>query len=185
MQLFFWSDKVELISDPHKRKRCEVVAAGSCAVGAAAGYALSQRKTEYAKEEAVLDGEIQRTAKFNRAAAEYNRRLSSDIARLERTSKLLKASYVAQRVSESNLVEVKREIMAQLEQSKNAYNDLKRAYDVAVAISEEREKDLNPNDPRLLSLQKEISLLQGNIAELTNGTEQLARINERLSVYVM
>ncbi|MFQ5913552.1 MAG: YMGG-like glycine zipper-containing protein [Nitrospinota bacterium] len=155
------------------------------AIGAGAGYLvgneIARRKGRYATEEAFLDSEIKTAAQFNQTASKYNGQLKTQLVELDTASKKLKARYDAGKASRRDLQAKRKEIAGKIGQTKKLHGDLKKEYDIKVAVYEEQRKKRAGSDGYVVSLGREIRQLEENIAALQAGSVQLAKIDERLT----
>ena len=154
-------------------------------VGAGAGYLVGQeiakRKKKYATEEEFLDSEIASAREFNLTAATYNASLEQDIARMDKETIVLKNQYEADQVSYSQLEKERVAIAKKIESSESVMQELREEQKIKLAIHEEQLKKRSSNDARVIQLEQELDLLKENIDTLNQHSQQLARIDDRLS----
>ncbi|ANB03814.1 glycine zipper domain-containing protein [Ectothiorhodospira sp. BSL-9] len=155
-------------------------------LGAGAGYVVgnevAKRKRAYATTEDFLDGEATRVAEFNTTTAAYNQEMKGEIAALERESRDLRARYDAGSEDKKRLQAQRQDLQRQLARSEKLEKALEEELKVQQAILAEEGKERPANDPYLARLEREVAELQGNLEELREGSSQLARIDQRLSV---
>ena len=156
------------------------------AVGTGAGYLvgneIAKRKQKYASDEEFLDAEIQNTEEFNRTAREYNEKLRAQIVELERTSTELTTQYRAGQASLNDLKAKQAEVRREIDRSEEFYNQLKKEYDIKLAIYEEQKNKRSQSDEYLVRIEAEIIELRNNLDQLSAESKQLASIDERLSI---
>ena len=156
------------------------------AIGAGAGYVvgneIAQRKQQYASTEDFLNGEIQRTAEFNRTARAYNNKTRSEISSLRRESERLQSRYAKGKADRSSLVAKRTELQTKLNQSKQLEATLQKEFDINQTILAEERQKRGEKDWYVQSLDKEVKALQRNIETLRQDSVQLAQIDQRLSV---
>lgn len=161
-------------------------AAIGAVVGAGAGYLVgnevAKRKQEYANTEDFLDAEIARTQEFNSTAVAYNQRLGQEIASLEAESRTLRANYDKGRVKQDALAAKRNDLQKRVAENKKLEDSLAKEHEVQTAILAEERKTRPANDPYIARLEKEVQQLQKNLDKLRDGSTQLARIDQRLSV---
>lgn len=155
-------------------------------VGAGAGYAIgseiAKRKKAYATTEDFLNAQIARTAEFNRTARDYNNRLRSEIASLDRESRRLQNQYKAGTVQRQVLVNRRNALQQKIAQGQKLEQTLVEEHRVQSQILVEERKTRPANDPYIRKLEREVATLQGNIETLRRNNNQLAQIDPRLSV---
>lgn len=155
------------------------------ALGAGTGYLvgneIAKRKKQYVTEEEFLDGEITSAREFNQTAEKYNASLEQDIDRLDRETLALKAQYDADRISYSRLDEERELIAKKIESSSNVLKDLREEQEIKGAIYEEQKEKRPSDDTYVVQLEQELNLLKENIDTLNQHSQQLARIDDRLS----
>lgn len=155
-------------------------------VGAGAGYVvgseIAERKQKYANEEEFLDGEIAYLAEYNQNAADYNSKLTAHIEKLDKRVAALKNEYEKGMVGYSKISDERKGVQERLKKSKQLLADLEKEYEVNAQILAEQKKGGKADDPSIARLEQEIAALKQNIGKLQQGTEQLASIDERLSV---
>lgn len=161
-------------------------AAIGAAVGAGVGYLVgnevAKRKQAYATNEEFLDAEIARTAEFTQTASAYNQRLRSEIAALDREADSLRSRYRSGSASKSQLLAKKRQLSDKLAKSQEFESTLQKEYEINSEVLAQERKSRNGRDPYLTRLEKENRDLKVQIDRLRTDSEQLAQINERLSV---
>ena len=151
-------------------------------VGYLVGNEIAKRKAKYASEEDFLNGEINYVAQINETTRKYNRQLASDIKRLNRQVRSLRASYDKHKVKKDKLVKKKAEIQKKIAKNDQMLKELEKEYKVNVAILDEQKKKGKEKDPKIAKLEKEVEILKKNIDALQKNAKQLAEMDERLSV---
>lgn len=161
-------------------------AAIGAAVGAGAGFLvgneIAKRKQAYANTEDFLDAEITNTQEYNRTALAYNQKLSQEIAVLEKESTALRAKYDKGKADKKTLTAKREQLQKRIDDSNKLEETLSKELEVQTAILEEERKERPANDQYIARLEKEVAALQKNLDQLRDGSSQLARIDQRLSV---
>ncbi len=157
-------------------------AALGAGVGFVVGNEVAKRKARYASDEDFLNGEIQYVAEYNQTAQKYNRKLAAQIDTLEHQVAGLERDYQRGNASRSQLLAKRDKVRKQLAHSKQRLADLKKEYEVNVAILDEQKQKRSAQDSDVQNLQQEITQLKQNIEQLQASTNQLAQIDQRLSV---
>lgn len=157
-------------------------AAAGAGLGYAVGNEVAKRKKEYASTEDFLDGEIARTQEFNSTALAYNQKLGKEIAALEKESQTLRASYDKGSAKKSALTAKRNDLQKRIADSKKLEDTLAREHEIQTAILDEQRQTRPVGDPYVTRLEKEVQGLQDNLDKLREGSTQLARIDQRLSV---
>ena len=156
------------------------------ALGAGAGYLvgneIAQRKQAYATDEAFLDAEIARTAEFNETARAYNQRLHKEIAEIEKESTALRARYDSGKSNRQQLLAKQDELEQKLAKSREFQSTLQQEFDINSEVLAQERRSRQQSDPYLVRLERENRDLKAQIDQLRLESEQLAQINERLSV---
>lgn len=157
-------------------------AVAGAGVGFLVGNEVAKRKQNYASTEEFLDAEIASTQEYNRTAREYNQKLSTDIAALEKESKTLRASYDKGKVKKKTLTAKREDLKKRMAQNKKLEENLSKELEIQTAVLEQEGKERPAGDKRLAKLEQEVKALQKNLDTLRDGSTQLARIDQRLSV---
>lgn len=155
-------------------------------IGAGVGYAVgsevAKRKEQYASTEAFLDGEIARTAEFNATARAQHDRMRREIAALDREAAGLQESYRAGQADKAQLLSKQRELEAKLAKNREFEAVLQKEVEINAEILAQESESRPADDPYLVRLQAENTEMRKQIELLRSDSEQLALINERLSV---
>ena len=155
-------------------------------VGAGVGYAVgsevAKRKQEYATTEEFLDAEIARTAEFNDTARAHHERLRKEIVVLDKETKALQSKYRAGKANKAQLAAKKSQLEEKLAKNNEFEETLQKEYEINSEILAEERKVRKAQDPYLSKLEKENGDLRVQIEQLRKDSEQIAQINERLSV---
>lgn len=160
-----------------------IIGAGvGAGLGFAVGNEVAKRKQEYANTEDFLDAEIARTHEFNATTVAYNQKLGKDIAALEKESQKLRASYDKGAVKKDTLTAKRNDLQKRIADSKKLEETLAKEQEIQTTILAEERKTRPANDPYITRLEKEVQQLQNNLDKLRDGSTQLARIDQRLSV---
>jgi len=161
-------------------------AAIGAAVGAGAGFLvgneIAKRKQAYASTEDFLDAEIANTQEYNKTAIAYNAQLSKDVAQLETESTALRAKYDKGQVDKKALAAKSDSLQKKIDDSKKLEDTLAKELEVQTAILEDEKKTRPADDQYIVRLEKEVAALQKNLDTLRDGSTQLAKIDQRLSV---
>ena len=165
----------------HRAEAAFIGAALGAGTGYIVGNEIAKRKKEYATEEEFLDGEIASAREFNQTAEKYNLSLEQDIERLDRETLALKAQYDADLISRGRMEEERAQITSKIESSNKVLEDLRKEQEIKVAIYEEQQQKRPADDAYVTQLQQELELLKENIDALNQHSQQLARIDDRLS----
>lgn len=155
-------------------------------IGGGAGFIvgneIAKRKQQYATTEEWLDGEIAHVQEINGATATYNQNLRTEIAQLDRDAERLRSQYNAGRVEQSALVSKRTELQKQLTTNRELEQGLVNELKVQERILSDERPARPANDPYIARLENEVQTLQRNLNQLRDGSTQLARIDQRLSV---
>ena len=165
----------------HRAEAAFIGAALGAGTGYIVGNEIAKRKKEYATEEEFLDGEIASAREFNQTAEKYNLSLEQDVERLDRETLALKAQYDADRISRDQMEEERAQIATKIDSSNKVLEDLRKEQEIKVAIYEEQQQKRPSDDAYVTQLEQELELLKENIDTLNQHSEQLARIDDRLS----
>ncbi len=161
-------------------------AAVGALLGAGAGFVVgnevAKRKQAYATTEEFLDAEIVRVEEFNATTLAYNDRLRREVATLDREAKTLRAQYDRGAVQKASLETSRANLQKRIEQSAKLEETLTQEYEVQTAILKDERQQRPQDDPHLARLEKEVLALQQNLDNLREGSTQLARIDQRLSI---
>lgn len=157
------------------------VAAGA-GLGYAVGNEVAKRKQEYANTEDFLDAEIARTQEFNSTALAYNQKLGNEIVALEKESQKLRASFDKGSTKKATLTAKRNDLQKRIADSKKLEETLAQEQEIQTTILAEERKTRPADDPYIVRLEKEVQELQNNLDTLRDGSTQLARIDQRLSV---
>jgi len=150
--------------------------------GLAVGDQIARRKQAYATTEDFLDAQIAATAQLNAEARTHNAGLRRESSRLEREAQALRTRYDAGRVQRSSLVSKRNEVNEQLQSSRQLEQVLTEELEIQSTIAREEREQRPRNDPYVARLDREVQALQRNLEQLRAGNEQLASIDQRLSV---
>jgi hypothetical protein len=163
-------------------KGAVIGAAAGAGVGYLVGNEIAKRKANYATQEDFLNAEIDRTAEFNETTRAYNERNRIEVARLEQESASLRAAYNSGTEKKSVLQTKQVDVRKRLERNKELEKTLLTEMEIQMAILAKERETLPEDDPHIARLEHEVQELQRNIEILREGSTQLARIDERLSV---
>lgn len=150
--------------------------------GLAVGDQIARRKQAYATTEDFLDAQIAATAQLNAEARTHNAGLRRESSRLEREAQALRTRYDAGRVQRSSLVSKRNEVNEQLQSSRQLEQVLTEELEIQSTIARQEREQRPRNDPYVARLDREVQALQRNLEQLRAGNEQLASIDQRLSV---
>ncbi len=164
-------------------KRGAVIgAAAGTGLGFLAANEVAKRKKAYATTEEFLDAEIASTQEFNHTALAYNEKISREVASLEEESAVLRAKFDRGQVDRQKLLAKRQELQKRLEDTQKLEKNLSQELEIQTTILEQGRKERPQDDPRIAKLEKEVAALQKNLEKLREGSTQLARIDQRLSV---
>lgn len=157
-------------------------AAAGAGLGYLVGREVAKRKAQYASQEEFLDAEAARTAEYNETLRAYNEKSRQELASLEIEAESLRQAYESGLEEKDTLLAKQEEVRKRLQENSELEKELNEELAVQQAIIQEESQTLPKDDPRIAALEKEVRELQANIATLSEGSAQLARIDERLSV---
>jgi uncharacterized membrane protein len=151
-------------------------------LGYVAGSEVAKRKAQYVREEDFLDAEIAQARELNSEAIAYNATLRRQIAALDSESAQLAAKYRSGKASRDQMIAQRNTVQARLQKSQEVESSLRKEHEIKVAVVNEERGQRGADDPYVKSLDAQVKELQTNIDNLHQGSTQLARIDERLSV---
>jgi hypothetical protein len=151
-------------------------------LGYLAGNEVAKRKAQYVRAEDFLDAEIAQASEMNREAVAYNATLRDQIVALDAESQRLAAQYRSGKASREQMVAQRNAVQLLLQKSRGVEDNLRKEYDIKAAVVSEERGQRGANDPYVTSLETQVKDLQTNIDTLQEGSTQLARIDERLSI---
>ena len=163
-------------------KGAAIGAAVGGGLGLLVGNEVAKRKQAYASTEEFLDAEIARTDEFNATAVAYNKKLNTEVAALEKETKTLRARYDSGKVKKEVLVAKRTDLQKRIDDSNKLEQTLAKELEVQNAILAEERGSRPAGDAHLARLEMEVAELQKNLDKLREGSSQLARIDQRLSV---
>jgi chromosome segregation ATPase len=156
------------------------------AVGAGAGYLVgnevAKRKRQYANEEEFLDAEIHNAGELNATASQYNAQLRTQVAGLEDSARRLRSEYAQGAASRQRLEEERSLVQQRISSVEKVKDELQKEYEIKVAVYEEQQGKRPADDPYVQQLRAEINQLKTNLDELNAQSQQLAQIDERLTI---
>jgi chromosome segregation ATPase len=112
----------------------------------------------------------------------YNKKLSGEIAALEKQSATWRARYDKGAVEKKILAAKRKQLQERIEQTQKLEKTLAKELEVQTGILKQERQQLPENDQRIAQLEKEVNALQKNLETLRAGSTQLAAIDQRLSV---
>lgn len=161
-------------------------AAIGAAIGGGTGYLIgsevAKRKQQYANTEDFLNAEIGRTQQLNADARAYHEQTRNEIAALDREAKDLRAKYSQGKVKSDKLNKKRREIEQMIADNRKMQESLQKEYDLNKEVVSEEAPARAKDDPYIRRLEKENKELRRQIDNLRSDGDQLAQINERLSI---
>ncbi len=157
-------------------------AAAGAGVGYLVGNEIAERKQKYATEEDFLNSEIASAKEYNDTATAYNDQLREDIVQLEKRTGLLESRYRAGMAGRDEVQAERASLKEQIASVDKVYEDLKKEYDIKVAVAAERKEAKGGDDVYVQQLEDEISSLKENMDQLQAQSVQLAQIDERLTI---
>lgn len=140
---------------------------------------MAKRKQQYANDEDFLEAEIARTERLNQDAKEYHSRTRQEIAQLDKETEKLRANYKKGKASEKDLGKKRKDLEQRIAKNDEKRQTLQREYEINQEVLAQGSKG---NDKYLAKLEKENRILKEQIERLRGNGEQLAQINERLSI---
>ncbi len=150
------------------------------AAGGAYGQHVAQRKAEFASEEDYLNACIAQAEEVHRLAAAYNEGLRLEVADLESRSTQVLAAYQGQTEERQQLLAMQKELGQKLQTAQQ--NLAAVSQEVAVQQKVLEAERATAGSEQIAQLENQIRLLEEQKAELTDHTERLAAINNRISV---
>lgn len=163
-------------------KGAAIGALAGAGVGFLAGNEIAKRKKAYASNEDFLNAEIAGTQEFNSTTLAYNKKMTKDIAVLQKESKHLRARYDKGKVAKSALAAKSKNLQKQIADNQKLEATLAKELEVQTEILAQEKKDRPADDQYIARLGKEVDILQKNLETLRKGSTQLASIDQRLSV---
>jgi hypothetical protein len=94
----------------------------------------------------------------------------------------LRTQYEAGLASKKDLRKKRDEVRGQLSKSEEFYEELKKEYDIKLAVYEEQQKKRGADDEYVARLEQEVLELKNNLDDLNAESKQLASIDERLTI---
>jgi hypothetical protein len=156
------------------------------ALGAGAGYLIgdevAKRKQKYAREEDFLDAEIASARQYNATTAQYNEKMRGEIAQLDKRTRLLESRYKAGLASRNELESERGNVRKQIASAKKVQDNVKKEYDIKVAVLKEQKQKRGAGSPYVKQLEKEIAELKANMDRLEAQSVQLAQLDDRLTL---
>lgn len=161
-------------------------AAIGAAIGGGTGYLIgsevAKRKQQYASTEDYLNAEIGRTQQLNADARAYHEQTRNEIAVLDQEASNLRAQYRKGKIKSDQLTKKRRELEKVIADNRKMQESLQKEYDLNKEVVSQEAPDRRKDDPYIRKLEKENAELRRQIDNLRNDGEQLAQINERLSI---
>ena len=169
--------------DKDDRKKCALVGAAAGGVlGGVAGNEVAKRKRAYATTEQYLDSEIVNAKELNRELEKNHKQQVRRLAMLEQEVDQLERDYRHKKASSSQLHAKRRQIRQDIDENTNLREAIMAELEVKKAAMEDHVATSGASDPRVLRLEQEIAQLQTNLDELQSSTQQLAQLDNRLSI---
>lgn len=163
-------------------KGAAIGALAGAGIGYLAGNEIAKRKKNYASTEKFLDAEIANVQEYNSTAVAYNKKTYQEIASLEKESASLRAKYDKGAVNKRTLAAKRDGLRKRIEENTKLEKTLSRELEVQTAIIKQERKGRSEDDQRIAQMEKEVNALQKNLETLREGSTQLAKIDQRLSV---
>lgn len=161
-----------------------VGAAIGAAVGGVGGYAygdhVAGQKAKYAQEEDWLDACIAQARQKNQEIVAYNQDLGQQIDKLKQETAALKKQHKDKKTRVAKLKEKKALTDSLLESANKELASAKQ--ELGAQQSVRTEADKSGKGDFVVTLDSEISQLEGNIKELEKRTEELASMSASMSV---
>ncbi|NLC70778.1 MAG: glycine zipper 2TM domain-containing protein [Desulfuromonadaceae bacterium] len=165
-----------------EEKGAAIGALAGAGLGFLVGNEIAKRKKNYASTEEFLDAEIANVQEYNSTAVAYNKKVSREIAALEKESTSLRTKYDKGTVDKKALVAKRNALQKRVEENDKLEKTLAEELKVQTTILKKERKDRPEDDQRIAQLEKEVNALQKNLESLRAGSTQLAKIDQRLSV---
>lgn len=147
-------------------------------LGSQYGHHVANQKEAFVKQEYYLEACIGEAEKINVQSQEYHAQLTSEIHDLDQQVERLLSAYNSGELKKSELKKEQKYVEAKLEE---ASKKLERARDELLIQKEVLRREVSSH-PKVKVLEDEIAKLEAIVEELSESTEALATINQRMQV---
>lgn len=154
------------------------------ALGGATGYALDQRKRQYASQEDFYDAQIRQTAQLNRQMATRNDTLSRSLAQDKREVKGLVSQYRAGRVNVAALRDEKADLDRKRKDNLALLSDLDKEMAVQRDVLAEARRTEGPASPHSRQLEQQVGELGQEVGELKSMVDDIGQQSATLGRYM-
>jgi hypothetical protein len=161
---------------------CGAIAAGTAAIGAGAGYYVAQRKQGFATNEDYLDAEIQSAQQLNRDTAQRNEQTQQIVVNLQEQINKLSMQEQSSQSTKLALTNQSTKISRLIEMNKKDIKTLEQEYSIKDTLVKEERQKMKTGTQRFQALSTETEKLALNIKQLKDSNEQLAKMNNRISM---
>ena len=160
---------------------CAIAGSACAALGWWAGDKVNESKEQAAGNEAFLDAEIKKTQAFNQEATQHNQKIQQELRVMEEELSKLSSNSKKSQSTKAALVREQSKFKVLAVSNKKMLNNLEAEYAVKKDFLAKNSQPAS-NDKRLESLKKETEKLSTNIQQLKDSNEQLAKMDNKLSM---
>ena len=160
---------------------CAAAAVVGGGVGAAAAVYVSNEKGKAVVTEAALDTEIKNTQDFNQKAQQHNQKIQQELLVMEEELSKLSSNSKKSQSTKAALVREQSKFKVLAVSNKKMLNNLEAEYAVKKDFLAKNSQRAS-SDKKLQSLNTETEMLSKNIQQLKDSNEQLAKMDNRLSM---
>jgi len=108
--------------------------------------------------------------------------MRGEIAQLDSRTQLLESRYRAGLASRNELEQERANLRRQIASAKKVHANVKKEYEIKVAVLDEQKKKRGSGSPYVQQLEKEITELKSNMDRLEAQSVQLAQLDDRLTL---
>lgn len=137
-------------------------------LGYAAGTVVAARQKQYANDEDFYDAQITQTAQLNRKLAADNKSLRASIKSDQRQVAALNAKYKRGEASGDQLKAAKSSMDQKRLAAQKSYDEAKKELEIQQTVLADMKKQGSSQSARVKKLDKEVKVLQTQIADLRN-----------------
>ena len=167
----------------NNRLMCAAMGAAIGAVGGAiAGTAVAATKDKAITAEERLDREIAAAQKYNKELLAYNTQLAAEIKQLSLQANRLRQQYRQGTVKAAQLTSERKQVAAKVASSEKKLAAARKELERQDANYKELSTGETASNPNTKKLKGEIEQIRSNIAKIEKGSEELASIEDGLSV---
>ena len=145
------------------------------------GYYISTEKGKAVVTEAALDTEIKNTQDFNQKAQQHNQKTQEELRVMEEELSKLSSNSKKSESTKAALVREQSKFKVLAVNNKKMLNNLEAEYAVKKDFLAKNSQRAS-SDKKLQSLNTETEMLSKNIQQLKDSDEQLAKMDNRLSM---